>query len=427
MASLVSDYTTKSAITNLQSLITNLRYNPLMPGAHIALNAHLLVGRARKAYRSAGIHQYIDNLLRCLPAADSDFRYTVFVGEGQPEMNGTRAAVRRTALPTIRPSVRIFWEQFVQPFELMRARPDLLHSLAFVSPLVNPTPTVVTVYDLSFRLFPDRFLPAQRLYLSAFTAHSCRRARRVITISESTRQDVIRLFGIKPDKLDVAYPGLHPAFRPLPRPEVESFRARAGLPDRFILYLGTLEPRKNLASLIRAFSTLRVQSQIPNLYLVLAGAKGWLYHDLFRLVEELNLTNSVIFPGYVPAEELALWYNAAAVFAYPSSYEGFGMPVAEALACGRPVVTTDVSSLPEAAGDPSAGSGQAAALLVPPGDVEALAGALARALTLASEALACGPAHAARFTWAATAAQTAASYRRALTPLSRGERGGGGG
>src|SRR3989304_5849603 len=163
MASLVSDYTTKSAITNLQSLITNLRYNPLMPGAHIALNAHLLVGRARKAYRSAGIHQYIDNLLRCLPAADSDFRYTVFVGEGQPEMNGTRAAVRRTALPTIRPSVRIFWEQFVQPFELMRARPDLLHSLAFVSPLVNPCPAVVTVYDPSFRLFPG--LPGAKGWL----------------------------------------------------------------------------------------------------------------------------------------------------------------------------------------------------------------------------------------------------------------------
>ena len=378
-----------------------------MPRAHIALNAHLLAGRA--SYRSAGIHQYIDNLLRCLPSADPDLRYTVFVGEGQPEMDGAR--IRRTALPTIRPPVRIFWEQFILPLELARARPDLLHSLAFVSPLLNPCPAVVTVYDLSFKLFPDRFLPAQRLYLSAFTAHSCRRARRVIAISESTRQDVIRLFRINPDKVDVAYPGLHPAFRPLPQSEVESFRARLArsVPDHFILYLGTLEPRKNLASLIRAFSTLRVQSsnlQFSNLHLILAGAKGWLYHSLFQLVEELNLTDSVLFPGYLPAEELALWYNACAVFAYPSSYEGFGIPVAEALACGRPVVTTDVSSLPEAAGD--------AALLVPPGDVEALTAALARALTLEPEALARGPAHAARFTWANTAAQTVASYKRAL-------------
>jgi len=396
-----------------------------MPRAHIALNAHLLAGRA--SYRSAGIHQYIDNLLRCLPAADPDLRYTVFVGEGQPEMDGAR--IRRTALPTIRPPVRIFWEQFILPLELARARPDLLHSLAFVSPLLNPCPAVVTVYDLSFKLFPDRFLPAQRLYLSAFTAHSCRRARRVIAISESTRQDVIRLFRINPDKVDVAYPGLHPAFRPLPQAEVESFRTRIGLPDQFILYLGTLEPRKNLDTLIRAFALLRAQLPIPNYKLLLAGAKGWLYHSLFQLVEELNLADSVLFPGYLPAEEIALWYNACAVFAYPSSYEGFGIPVAEALACGRPVVTTDVSSLPEAAGAPSAGfasaprseaerAGQAAALLVPPGDVEALTAALARALTLEPEALARGPAHAARFTWANTAEQTVASYKRALNSSS---------
>ena len=379
---------------------------------HVALNAQLLAGRA--SYRSAGIHQYIDNLLRCLPAADPDFRYTVFVGEGEPVMPG--AMVQRTALPTGNPLVRVLWEQLFQPVALRRARPDLLHSLAFVSPVVATCPSIVTVYDLSFKLTPDRFRqrPVQRLYLSAFAAHSCRRARRVIAISESTKEDVIRFWGIDRDRVDVAYPGLHPAFRPLPRPEVESFRARRSLPDRFILYLGTLEPRKNLTTLIRAFSNLQsrsaslrgLSSQISNLHLVLAGAKGWLYHDLFALVQELNLTDKVIFPGFVPAEELVLWYNAAAVFAYPSSYEGFGIPVAEALACGRPVVTSNVSSLPEAGGD--------AAIFAPPSDIDALRDALAHALALEPKALARGPAHAARFTRAATAAQTAASYRRAI-------------
>jgi glycosyltransferase involved in cell wall biosynthesis len=379
---------------------------------HIALNAHLLAGRA--SYRSAGIHQYIDNLLRHLPAAAPEFRYTVFVGEGQPEMDG--AIIKRTSLPTIRPPVRLFWEQFIQPLELLRLRPDLLHSLAFVSPLVNPTPAVVTVYDLSFKLFPERFLPAQRLYLSMFTTHSCRRARRVIAISESTRQDVIRLFKIDRAQVDVAAPGVHPAFRPLAASQIDSFRARAGLVDPFILYLGTLEPRKNLDSLIRAFANLKPETR--NLNLILAGAKGWLYASLFRLVQELNLTASVHFPGYLPAEDLALWYNACAVFAYPSSYEGFGMPVLEALACGKPVVTTNVSSLPEAGGE--------AALRVPPGDVPALTSALARALTLDPEALARGPLHASRFTWANTAAQTVASYRKALTPpLPMGEGAGG--
>src|SRR5690606_33852721 len=148
----------------------------------VALNAHLLSGRA--SYRSAGIHHYIDRLLRHLPAADPAFEYTVFTGEGEPHMPG--AVVRRSALPTGRTWVRILWEQLAQPLAVARLRPALLHSLAFVSPLAAPCPTVVTVYDLSFRLTPDKFRPAQRLYLSAFTAHACRRARRVLAISEST-------------------------------------------------------------------------------------------------------------------------------------------------------------------------------------------------------------------------------------------------
>jgi glycosyltransferase involved in cell wall biosynthesis len=373
----------------------------------VALNAHLLAGRA--SYRSAGIHQYIAGLLRHLPAADPDFRYTVFVGAGEPDMPG--AHIRRSALPTHNRLARIFWEQCIQPLALLGPRPDLLHSLAFVSPLVNPAPAVVTVYDLSFRLTPDRFPAAQRLYLSAFTAHSCRRARRVIAISESTRADVVRLFGIARAKVDVAPPGLDPAFRPLPPSDVAAFRARAGLPEAFILYLGTLEPRKNLGALIRAFAALHARR--PELHLVLAGAKGWMYASLFKLVEELNLAAVVHFPGFIPAAELVLWYNAAAVFAYPSSYEGFGMPVLEALACARPVVTSNVSALPEAGG--------AAALLVPPDDVPALAAALEQALGFDSERRARGPAHAARFTWPAAAAGTVASYRRALDlPSGRG-------
>jgi glycosyltransferase involved in cell wall biosynthesis len=386
---------------------------------HVALNAHLLAGRA--SYRSAGIHQYIASLLRHLPAADPDFRYTVFVGQGRPDMSA--ATIRRSLLPTHNRLARVFWEQFIQPLALAREHPDLLHSLAFVSPLLNPAPAVVTVYDLSFRLTPDRFPAAQRLYLAAFTAHSCRRARRVIAISESTRQDLIRMFGIDGARVDVAAPGIDPAFRPVPQPEVDSFRARAGLPHPFILYLGTLEPRKNLGTLIRAFAALHAQR--PQLHLVLAGARGWMYESLFRLVTELNLTAVVHFPGFVPAADLVLWYNAAAVFAYPSLYEGFGMPVLEALACGRPVVTSTVSALPEAGGQ--------AALLVPPQEVAALTAALDRALGFDRERLARGPAHAAKFTWQATAARTVDSYRKALNllpspvaPANEGGAGGGG-
>jgi glycosyltransferase involved in cell wall biosynthesis len=376
--------------------------------AHIALNAQLLCGRA--SYRSAGIHQYIDNLLKHLPAAGPEFRYTVFVGEGRPQMDPHRATVRRTRLPTVRPAVRILWEQLVQPLELARARPDLLHSLAFVSPVAVLGPAVVTVYDLSFKLFPERFLRAQRLYLSAFTGYSCRRARRVIAISESTKADLVRVLGLPPGKVDVAYPGVQPEFYPRSSAECAAFRAAEGLPDRFILYLGTLEPRKNLGTLLRAFQEL--SSDQRDLHLVLAGAKGWLYGDLFRLAQQLDLAERVHFPGYVAAEALPLWYNSAVAFAYPSSYEGFGLPVIEALACGRPVVTSDVSSLPEAGGT--------AAIRVSPGDPAALAQALRQALAAEERARVEGPAHAARFTWGATAAQTVTAYQRALAGRSQG-------
>jgi glycosyltransferase involved in cell wall biosynthesis len=370
--------------------------------AHVALNAQLLFGRA--SYRSAGIHHYIDQLLRHLPAGAPDLRFTVFTGSPQAAMPG--AAIRRTRLPTHHPLVRIAWEQLWQPVELARLQPDLLHALAYVSPWAARLPAVVTVYDLSFRLTPDRFRPVQRLYLSLFTAWSCRRARRVIVISESTRADVARLLNVPLANIDLAYPGLEPRFAPLPAAQVASFRARRGLPERFILYLGTLEPRKNLGDLIAAFA--RLHAAEPDLRLVLAGARGWDDAPIFQAVEQLGLASAVVFPGFVPAEELPLWYNAAAVFAYPSSYEGFGMPVTEALACGVSVVTTSVSSLPEAGGD--------AAFLVSPGDVPALAGALAAALRPDPARRERGRAHAAQFTWAATALSTVAAYRRALAP-----------
>jgi glycosyltransferase involved in cell wall biosynthesis len=368
---------------------------------HVALNAHLLHGGA--SYRSAGIHQYIYNLLKHLPEAGPEFDFTVLTGAGQPEM--TRARIERSRWPTQKPLVRILWEQLAQPPALARLRPDLLHSLAFASPLLGAPPAVVTVYDLSFRLFPENFPALQRLYLSTLTAASCRRARRVITISESTRRDVVRLLGVPAERVDVAYPGVDARFRPLPREAVDAFRLKYGLPDRFLLYLGTLEPRKNLATLIAAFANLK--SQIPSLQLVVAGAKGWFYESVFQQVERLGLRECVHFPGYLPADDLPLWYNACAVFVYPSSFEGFGMPVAEALACARPVVTSNVSSLPEAGGD--------AALLAPPGEVETLAAAVSRALNAGEAGAARGPAQAARFTWAATARSTVESYRKALS------------
>jgi glycosyltransferase involved in cell wall biosynthesis len=380
-----------------------------MPSAvrHVGLNAQLLSGRA--TYRSAGIHHYIANLLDHLPAAAEGLRLTVFVGEAAAGWAGGGAPrLRRSRWPTGNPLARIVWEQLALPLAARQEGLDLLHALAFVAPLAPACPSVVTVYDLSFLRYPAHFKAANRLYLQTFTGLSCRRARRVIAISHSTRADVVRRFGLPAEQVAVVYPGSEPQFRPLPKAEVEAFRAARGLPEAFVLYLGTLEPRKNVAGLVRAFARARLRGA-GGVKLVLAGAPGWKPEELDRALEASGLAGEVILPGYVPAADKPLWYNAARVFVYPSEYEGFGLPVLEALACGVPVITADTSSLPEVAGQ--------AACLVPPGDEAALAEALhslladaARRAELAGQ----GPSQAARFSWPEAAKRTAAVYRQAL-------------
>jgi glycosyltransferase involved in cell wall biosynthesis len=375
-----------------------------MAGIHVALNAHLLTAQA--GYRSAGINGYIYNLIRALPEADPSISYTVFTGSQAHPPDHARLRARRARWNTQPPARRIAWEQVIQPAALRQAHPDVAHALAFVTPVFSRVPAVVTVYDLSFVHYPELLPAARRLYLRLFTRRSCQHARRVIAISHSTARDLVETFGLPPGKIDVAVPGVGAEFEPLPASNVAAFRAQKGLPDRFWLFVGTLEPRKNLSMLLGAVAQLPAADRLP---LVLAGGKGWMFDEIFRAVETYGLADMVSFPGYVPAEDLPLWYNAAEAFVYPSVFEGFGLPVVEALACGTPVLVSDASSLPEAAGDTG--------YRLPPDDVDAWAAALAhvgRDAAWRDEAGQRGSAHAATFTWANTAAQTVASYRRAL-------------
>jgi glycosyltransferase involved in cell wall biosynthesis len=370
---------------------------------HIGLNAHLLSGH--KGYRSAGIHGYIYNLLANLPrAAPDDWRFTAMVGKANPhEFDGV--ALRHAPLDTESPLKRIVWEQTIQPFALRQF--DLYHALAFVSPLICVKPSVVTVYDLSFIHYPQVLPPARRLYLRLLTALSCRRAKRVIGISASTARDVQETFGIPPDKIDVALGGYDSdQYHPLTPADIETFRTREGLPERFWLFLGTLEPRKNLTTLLDAYAQLPRNERLP---LILAGGKGWDYQPIFERVAHYGLTDDVRFPGFIPADDLPLWYNSAEIFVYPSVYEGFGLPPVEAMACGTPVIVSDASSLPEAVGD--------AGLRIPPHDVTAWAEALKTAFHDANwreDARQRGLDQARQFTWENTARQTLASYRLAL-------------
>jgi glycosyltransferase involved in cell wall biosynthesis len=206
----------------------------------------------------------------------------------------------------------------------------------------------------------------------------------------------------------VAYPGADETLTRAEPDRVQAFRRQKNLPDKFLLYLGTLEPRKNLAMLVRAFAHLK--REYPDALLVLAGGLGWLADEIFATIEECGVKDSVLLPGYVAAEEKALWYAAATAFAFPSLYEGFGMPPLEAMACGTPVVTSNAASLPEVVGE--------AGLMLAPDDVSGWAAALKRVWIDAAyraELADRGVRQARQFTWSNTARQIAQSYRDLLS------------
>jgi glycosyltransferase involved in cell wall biosynthesis len=277
--------------------------------------------------------------------------------------------------------------------------------MAYALPVGWSGPSVVTVYDLSFLLFPKAFKPANRIYLAATTRATARRARRVLTISEHARRDIVRLLSVPEECVDVTYPAAEDRYRRLPEDEVEAFRTARGLPEAFVFTLGTLEPRKNLVGLLQAYAQL--SKPRPPLYV--AGGSGWYVSPIFDTVRQLQLDDDVRFLGFVPEDELPLWYNAARLFAFPSLYEGFGLPVLEAMACGAPVITSTAASLPEVGGK--------AAVLVPPRATDRIAQEMARVLDdpqLRTELRAAGRIQASRFSWRAMTDQTVASYDRAV-------------
>jgi glycosyltransferase involved in cell wall biosynthesis len=243
------------------------------------------------------------------------------------------------------------------------------------------------------------------MYLTAATRATARRARRILTISEYTRRDIVRLLGVPEQRVDVTYPGVEERYRPLPAQQVSAFRLARGLPEAFAFALGTLEPRKNLVGLLHAYALM----PNPRPPLLIAGGAGWGFGPIFDTVSRLHLSDSVHLVGFVPEDELPLWYNAARLFAFPSLYEGFGLPVLEAMACGTPVIASSAASLPEVGGK--------AAVLVEARDTRQLAEQMQRVFEdpqLRTEMRTAGRIQASRFSWRSMADQTMTSYRRAL-------------
>jgi len=362
----------------------------------VGVLAYLL--QSRRDYRAAGVSVYTEQLLRNLSSAAPHLALTAFVPPDAPPLSAM--AVRRAPISTHRSAVRIVWEQAAVPW-LVRGQ-DVVHSTVNTLPLMAGRPTVLTIHDLSFLRFPDRLPPGRRAFLGAAVPVSARRATRVIAISESTKRDIVELLRVPEDRIRVVHQGVDARFRPGPSAVAgEYFGGRP-----YILHVGTLEPRKNIDLLVRAFSGLR-RDGAPHV-LALIGARGWMYEPLFHLVRSLGLEDHVRFLDYVPPDELPRWYNGADLFAYPSAYEGFGLPVLEAMACGVPTVTSNASSLGEVAGT--------AALTVEAGSDTDLRGAMARVLenpSLAANLRQSGLVRAREFTWEKTARRTAEVYEEA--------------
>jgi glycosyltransferase involved in cell wall biosynthesis len=274
---------------------------------------------------------------------------------------------------------------------------------------------VVTFHDLTFVLYPELHQVAKRIFFPAMMRWSARHARRIITVSESTRQDLVRTLGVSPERVTTVLSAVDADYRPATAAQVAEVCARYGLRSgAYLLYVGVLEPRKSIDRLVEAFA--RISPGADGLKLVIAGKRGWMYDQIFAQVAALGLQDRVTFPGYVPRADLPPLYSGARAFVYPSRYEGFGLPVLEAMSCGAPVVTTNVSSLPEVAGD--------GALLVDPDDVPALAAALARVVhdaRLREQLSSRGRTRASSFSWERCARETIRVYQDAVTGPGSGQ------
>jgi glycosyltransferase involved in cell wall biosynthesis len=352
------------------------------------------IGIDARKLRDFGIGTYIRNLLRQLGRLDTQ---TDFVVLCRPEDRAVVAAIgenfRAVAASAGNYSLA---EQIAIPLALRREGVTLFHAPHYVLPPLVHCPSVVTIHDCIHLMFPQ-YLPNRTALAYARTSLrlAARRATRVLTVSESSKRDILRFVDTDPGKVDVIYNAYDERFGVAPPEEdVESVRERYQLHDPFVLYAGNVKPHKNLERLIEAFHLVRQRGH-DRLKLVLIGDQISKYAALRRAVHRYQLHKYVRFVGYLPEDTLAVMYRLASVFAFPSLYEGFGLPPLEAMASGTPVVTSNVSSLPEVAGD--------AAVLVDPYRPEAIADGIHRILSddaLRDQLRVKGPLRAQQFSWA---------------------------
>lgn len=377
-----------------------------------------------------GVGQYSYQLARAFSRVDADNTYTLFVlahaGRkinvlklGLPDEGNFRVVVKKTpvpfqlmrfmrGLPVLKPHAR--------EYMLGRIEADIVHSNSFIVPEFKGSGkrVVVTVYDTSVMSHPECHRKFNIMHCVRGITEAVKRADAIIAISEHTKRDIIKYFNAPEDLITVTHLAAGPEYHEVRDPAaLASVRARYDLPENYVLFVGSLEPRKNIKTLLKAYSVVpaRLRKEFP---LVIAGAKGWLNSDIPSLVEGLGIKESVRFTGYIDGHDISAVYSGASVFAYPSLYEGFGLPILEAMSCGAPVITSNTSSMPEVAGD--------AARLVDPLNAEELASALEAVLDnegLRAEMKKKGLVRAASFSWDRCARETLEVYGKVAASPKR--------
>jgi glycosyltransferase involved in cell wall biosynthesis len=366
----------------------------------IAIDAHAVGAKL------GGNESYAVNLIEALAQIDSANHYTIYIttDEARERFQGRWPNFKVRATLPHTPLIRI---PLTLSAELRKNPVDVLH-VQFTAPPFCPCPVVVSIHDLSFEHLPQTFKRRSRTQLRLTVRHSARRAARIISLSEHGRRDIIETYGITAERVS-AIPLAAPAhFAPVhDNRELQRVRHNYGIDGDYILTVGSIQPRKNLARLVQAYASLRGNKSADKLpKLVLVGKSGWLYDETLRALKETGVADTVVLTGYVPQEDLPALYSGARCFVYPSYFEGFGLPPLEAMKCGAPVIVGNKTSLPEVVGD--------AALAVDPFDVEAIASAMQRVIespALREELSIKGQARAETFDWRETARKTLAIYQ----------------
>jgi glycosyltransferase involved in cell wall biosynthesis len=361
-------------------------------------------------HRRAGLGRYAESLARALISTQSD-RYALFYNQerGIEPLAGLEHLPARTVALGYKPWRMLVWLGQLGRVGFDRLVPDaeLFHATEHLLLPLRTIPTVLTVHDLIFRHLPVHHKPLNRWYLNLTMPLYCRRAAHIVAISKCTARDLASAYGVPKEKITVVPEAADPRFHPQPLDTVAAVRTRYGLPVRYLLFVGTIEPRKNLTRLLAAFEIVHADGLTDGL--VIVGRQGWLCDDFFAALEHSSARDAVILPGYVPDEDLPAVYAGAQALVFPSLYEGFGLPVLEAMACGTPVLASRASSVPEAGGE--------AASYFDPTSVDEIADNVHRLLrdnALREEMQVEGLAQAARFSWEQAAIETEAVYNAVL-------------